>query len=129
MQFMRDFMTLSKKPGPGRHPLRKLDDDSPMVYVDTIEHLDDMLIQSGYKMRCPISQMQQICRDYLYVKALRNMMNHANDTGTQKQQDLTNYLSQYGYVLLEDTSAETLRRAILQGVENLRPIPKKERAH
>lgn len=35
----------------------------------------------------------------------------------------------YGYVLLEDTSAETLRRAILQGVENLRPIPKKERAH
>ena len=129
VQFMRDFMTLSKKPGPGRRPLRTLDDNSPMVYVDTIEHLKDMLVQSGYKLRCPISQMQQICRDYLYIKTLRNMMNHANDAGTQGQQDLTNYLSEYGYVLLEDTSAETLRQAVLQGIQNLRPIPKKERVH
>ena len=100
-----------------------------MVYVDTIEHLKDMLVQSGYKLRCPISQMQQICRDYLYIKTLRNMMNHANDAGTQGQQDLTNYLSEYGYVLLEDASAETLRQAVLQGIQNLRPIPKKERVH
>lgn len=57
------------------------------------------------------------------------MMNHANDSATQDQQELVDYLTEYGYVLLEDTSAETLRRAILQGVENLRPIPKKERAH
>lgn len=56
-------------------------------------------------------------------------MNHANDAGTQGQQDLTNYLSEYGYVLLEDTSAETLRQAVLQGIQNLRPIPKKERVH
>lgn len=129
VRFMRDFMTLSKKPGPGRHSLRTLDDNSPMVYVDTIEHLKDMLVQSGYKLRCPISQMQQICRDYLYIKTLRNMMNHANDAGTQGQQDLTNYLSEYGYVLLEDASAETLRQAVLQGIQNLRPIPKKERVH
>ena len=129
MQFMRDFMTLSKKPGPGRRPLRTLDDNSPMVYVDTIEHLEDMIVQSGYKLRCPISQMQQICRDYLYIKTLRNMMNHANDAGTQGQQDLTNYLSEYGYVLLENTSAETLRQVVLQGIQNLRPIPKKERVH
>ena len=126
---MRDFMTLSKKPGPGGRPLRTRDDNSPMVYVDTIEHLKDMLVRSGYKLRCPISQMQQICRDYLYIKTLRNMMNHANDAGTQGQQDLTNYLSEYGYVLLEDTSAETLRQAVLQGIQNLRPIPKKERVH
>lgn len=52
-------------------------------------------------------------------------MNHANDAGTQGQQDLTNYLSEYGYVLLEDTSAETLRQAVLQGIQNLRPIPKR----
>lgn len=126
---MRDFMTLSKKPGLDRRPLRGPNDNSPMVYVDTIEHLKDMLVQSDYKLRCPISQMQQICRDYLYIKTLRNMMNHANDAGTQGQQDLTNYLSEYGYVLLEDTSAETLRQAVLQGIQNLRPIPKKERVH
>lgn len=129
VRFMRDFMTLSKKPGLDRRPLRRRNDNSPMVYVDTIEHLKDMLVQSGYKLRCPISQMQQICRDYLYIKTLRNMMNHANDAGTQGQQDLTNYLSEYGYVLLEDTSAETLRQAVLQGIQNLRPIPKKERVH
>ena len=129
VQFMRDFMTLSKKPGPKRHPLRELNDNSPMVYVDTIENMENMLISSGYRLRCPVSQMQQICRDYLYIKTARNMMNHANDSATQDQQELVDYLTEYGYAALEDMSAETLYQAILQGVENLRPIPKKERAH
>lgn len=128
-QFMRDFMTLSKKPGPRRRPLRELNDHSPMVYVDTIENMEDMVAFSGYKLRCPISQMQRICRDYLYIKTVRNMMNHANDSATQDQQELIDYLSEYGYAAIEDISAETLRRSILQGIENLRLIPKKERRH
>lgn len=91
--------------------------------------MENMLISSGYRLRCPVSQMQQICRDYLYIKTARNMMNHANDSATQDQQELVDYLTEYGYAALEDMSAETLYQAILQGVENLRPIPKKERAH
>ena len=100
VQFMRDFMTLSKKPGPKRHPLRELNDNSPMVYVDTIENMENMLISSGYRLRCPVSQMQQICRDYLYIKTARNMMNHANDSATQDQQELVDYLTEYGRVKL-----------------------------
>lgn len=101
VQFMRDFMTLSKKPGPKRHPLRELNDNSPMVYVDTIENMENMLISSGYRLRCPVSQMQQICRDYLYIKTARNMMNHANDSATQDQQELVDYAQEGGGDLSE----------------------------
>ncbi len=139
-QFMRGFFTLSKKYRPRgmTEPPRAFNDNSPMVYVDTIRYLEGMhqLGQGsrygnffGYKLLCSVSQMQQVCRDYLYVKTVRNMMNHANDTATQDQKELSEYLAGHGYVPLESVSADGLRQAILRGVQHLKPREGKEQIH
>ena len=139
-QFVRGFLTLSKKYRPRgmTEPPRAPSDNSPMVYVDTIRHLEGMHRLGqwsrygnffGYQLLCPVSQMQQVCRDYLYVKTVRNMMNHANDAATQDQKELSEYLVSHGYVPLESVSAKDLRQVILRGVQDLKPREGKEQAH
>lgn len=95
-------------------------------YVRTLEHLEELLPGSGYEVVCPVEQLKTIARDYLYIKALRNLANHANDTGTQSQQALMSYLVQYGYQPLEEVSLGRMRQVILDGLDHLRTRRGKE---
>lgn len=95
-------------------------------YVRTLEHLEELLPGSGYEVVCPVEQLKTIARDYLYIKALRNLANHANDTGTQSQQALMSYLAQYGYQPLEEVSLGRMRQVLLDGLDHLRTRRGKE---
>lgn len=101
------------------------DTDSVNDYVLTLQNLDRLLPGSGYELKFPQDQVETIARDYLYIKALRNMTNHANDESTSDQKSLMSYLSQYGYKALEDVRAEDVKQAILTGLDHLRPRSKK----
>ena len=95
-------------------------------YVSTLQHLEELLPGSGYEVLCPMEQIETIARDYLYIKTLRNLANHANDTGTSQQQRLMDYLEPYGYPPLETITLEQMRQAILDGLDHLRTRRGKE---
>ena len=66
--------------------------------------------------------------DYLYIRAIRNMTNHANDQENDSQKQLMEYLNQDpAYKRLNELKAEDIRRTILTALEHLQPLPKKER--
>lgn len=120
--FNRGYLTL----------LLEMESDQPTVpsgrgdYVRTLQNLERLLPGSGYEVLCPMEQIKTIARDYLYIKALRNMTNHANDTGTSDQRRLMDYLAQYGYQPLESVTLERLHRVILDALDHLRTRRGKE---
>ena len=95
-------------------------------YITTLRHLEKLLPNSGSEVKCSLEQIETISRDYLYIKALRNMTNHANDSGTSEQERLMQYLEEYGYQPLEQVTVNDMRRVILQALDNLRTRRGKE---
>jgi len=96
------------------------------AYAITLDHLEKMLTESGYIVRCPISTIEAISRDYLYIKTLRNMTNHANSEETTDQELLMRYLSRYGYKPLAEVMTADLKQAIMQGLVRLRKLISEE---
>ncbi|MEG1683006.1 MAG: TM1812 family CRISPR-associated protein [Oscillospiraceae bacterium] len=96
--------------------------------VTTLEHLEELLPHSHFVAKCPVAQLKLIAMDYLYIRALRNMTNHANEQSTESQAELMTYLTQHGYLPLERVSADDLRNAILLGLEHLKVTSKKEKS-
>lgn len=95
-------------------------------YVSTLQNLEQLLPGSGYEVLCPVEQILTIARDYLYIKTLRNLANHANDTSTYSQKRLMAYLEQYGYPPLETITLEQMRQTILNALDHLRTRRGKE---
>lgn len=95
--------------------------------VETIRDLERLLPGSGYSSSYPIEKLQTICRDYLYVKMLRNLANHANDELIENQTYLKAYLLEFGYPDPECIGMEDLRRILLRCLSNLLPPQKKEK--
>lgn len=95
-------------------------------YVSTLQYLEQLLPGSGYEVLCPVEQIQTIARDYLFIKTLRNLANHANDTSTSSQRRLMAYLEQYGYPPLETITLNQMRQALLDGLDHLRTRHGKE---
>lgn len=97
--------------------------------VRSIRNLESLLTTNcGFTLHCPVAQMQDILRDYLYIKALRNMTNHAHHETSPGQQDVEEYLcGECGYKPLSQITLEDIRSAIYQGLEHMKPTPKKER--
>lgn len=96
--------------------------------VTTMEHFEELLPNSYFIPKCPVPQLRDIAMDYLYIRALRNMINHANERETESQTQLMDYLSGYGYKRLEEVTAEDIRRTLLNSLEHLRTQPRKEKA-
>ena len=88
-------------------------------YIRTLRDLPELLPGSGYEAACSFEQLAQISRDYLYIKALRNMANHANDKPTDDQDELMSYLMEYGYTHPAGASLSDIKDAILAALDNL----------
>lgn len=119
-QFTKDFLTLSK-----RAHIVDVHDNSVHSYVETLKNLDKVVKDSDYRVVCSLDQMRMICMDYLYIKMLRNMTNHANSEGTEEQEELLDYLESFGYAPINKISSEAMRQAILDGLDHLRTFTKK----
>ena len=88
-------------------------------YIRTLRDLPQLLPGSGYEAACSFEQLAQISRDYLYIKALRNMANHANDRPTDDQDELISYLAEYGYTHPAAASLSVIKEAILAALNHL----------
>lgn len=95
--------------------------------VATLEQLETLLPHSYFSTEYPIDQLRVIVMDYLYIRALRNMINHANDQETASQQQLMDYLNDQGYKRLHEVRAEDIRRTILRALDHLQPMSRKAR--
>lgn len=95
--------------------------------VVMLEGFEELLPHSYFVPHCPVSQLREIVMDYLYIRALRNMINHANERETASQKCLMEYLADYRYKRLEDVTAENVRQTILQSLQHLQPRPRKEK--
>lgn len=106
---------------------KEVSDEEPInYYIQTIEHLEGLLPGSGYKNKCSIEQLRAVLQDYLYIKALRNMTNHANHQGTSDQNDLMEHLVPYGYKPLEEVTLQDLKDILNTALRHLQPTGKKE---
>ena len=95
------------------------DTASPNFYVQTLRNLPQLLPGSGYAAVCSVEQLAQVSRDYLSIKALRNLANHASDRPTDDQEQLLDYLEEYGYARPENLSLSDIKAAILTALDNL----------
>ena len=89
------------------------------TYVRTLSNLTGLLPGSGYEAVCSLEELARISRDYLYIKALRNMANHASDRPTDNQDDLMDYLEENGYAHPSGASLSDIKEAILTALDHL----------
>lgn len=83
--------------------------------------LEKTKLKSGYLyVKCPVDQLHKIIMDYQYIRMLRNMINHAQEQGTQSQPEKMEYLAGFGYKPLDEVGAEDIRAALERGLENLK---------
>lgn len=109
--------------------LEQPDDSEPLhnPWAMTIHHLGVLLPVSGYTSSYPIPQLQAICRDYLYVKLLRNLANHANDEVNDDWLTLMDYLRRSGYPDPEAVTAHELKQVLSDALTHLIPPQTKEK--
>lgn len=87
--------------------------------VRTLEHLEDVLPQSYFQAGCSMMRLREILMDYLYIRMLRNMINHANDQITASQRQLMDYLADAGYKPIDQVRADDVRHALERGLKHL----------
>lgn len=92
------------------------------TYAETLENLEKWLPDSGYTIHCSLEQMRRIAKDYLYIKQLRNIANHANsDSNTDDSAELMDYLcgeADY-YQKPEKTNIKQISDVILKGIAHI----------
>jgi len=67
--------------------------------------------------------------DYLYIRLLRNMINHASAQAIPSQQELMDYLKDSGYKPIDQVRTDDVKRALERGLEHLRTQTGKEKKH
>ena len=87
--------------------------------VVTLEHMEELIAESDFVLGCSCGRMKKVAMDYIYVKRLRNMTNHANDESLGDGKELMEYLYEQGYPRLEDTTLRQISEAILGYVETI----------
>lgn len=66
-------------------------------------------------------EVKQVVADYLYLRTLRNMINHANEKSARKD-GLMNYLSKkYHYIDVDSARLPDVRKALEDALEHLNP--------
>ena len=98
-------------------------------FVVTLTYFEKLFDDSYFTTeKVSVARLKDILMDYLYIRAIRNMINHANDQETESQQQLLEYLNDFGYKRLGDLKPADIRKVILKALEHLQPQSKKERA-
>ncbi len=92
---------------------------SKVPYVKTIERLVDALKETPYRLNVPTEQMQHILRDYIYLKMVRNMINHANDHNAEGRRSQEAYLVKYGYPPIDKISVADIRKTLTTALQRL----------
>ena len=92
---------------------------APCPYAKTIECLSEALDGTPYGLNRSEYEMQEILRDYIYLKMVRNMINHANDQNIKERKSQEDYLNGYGYPPVDQISLGDIRRVLTTAVHRL----------
>lgn len=84
--------------------------------------LDADTLYTYFEPKCSILKLKEILMDYLYIRALRNMIHHANDSSTESQKRIEEYLFHESpqYKRLENVKLEDVKKALLTGLDHLK---------
>ena len=88
-------------------------------YGKSLECLGELLPLFGYASTIPIGDLQHILVDFLYVRTLRNMANHANDSSTADQKQQLDDLAAYQYPDPEKIGRHAVERILLNAIDRL----------
>ena len=88
--------------------------------VTTLEHLEELLPHSYFHVCCSVMRFRSFLMDYVYLRALRNMVNHANDERTESQAQVLRYLESQCYRPPESLTAQEVRVFLLHSLEKLK---------
>lgn len=94
--------------------------DAPCIYAKTIECLGEALENTPYTLNRSEYEMQQILRDYIYLKMVRNMINHANDQNVEDRKSQESYLQRYEYPPVDHISVADIRAVLTDAIQHLR---------
>ena len=92
---------------------------APCAYAKTIECLSEALNGTPYVLNRSEHEMQEILRDYIYLKMIRNMINHANDQNAENRKSQEDYLHGYGYPSVDQISLADIRRVLTTAIHRL----------
>ena len=88
-------------------------------YGKTISRLAELMPLCGYQSNCSIKQLQKVLNDYVYIRTIRNMTNHANDTNTSDQRALMNDLEKSGYTSPEKMGSREIGDRLLKALDQI----------
>lgn len=121
VQFTEDFLNLSAKiagASSKAHSHR---------HVETIKNLDTILEKTGYSIGVTVEEFREICRDYIYVKSIRNMTNHANEQKNALQKKMMEYLAAFKYKDPESLTTEDIRQVLINSMKRINPVTRKKK--
>lgn len=96
-----------------------LEGDYKNKTVLTLENMEKLLPNSDYCLQCSYPKMKRIAKDYVYVKQLRNMANHANEEALGEGGELLEYLYKDGYQNLRDTNVKQINKIIKECIKHI----------
>ncbi|MCD7757021.1 MAG: TM1812 family CRISPR-associated protein [Clostridiales bacterium] len=96
-------------------------------YLLTLENFEDALGDSAdFQCHCTTEELRAITMDFMYVHALRNMADHADDHAETTKRPLLEYLERqkgYGYTDPEKATVDEVKQVILNGLDHLKLQP------
>lgn len=100
-------------------------DKSENTYVNTIKNMEYLVENSNYELKCSVDTMKAVCTDYMYIKSIRNMTNHANDKTTQNEKLIEYFLeTKYDgvnyYPDLNEIQVEDIKNIVLHALDVLK---------
>ncbi len=108
---------------------KKTEDD----YTMTLHYFEDVLDEKGttpkgfalrFQSICSQKELYTITTDFMYILALRNMADHADDQTLANQQSMSKYLvDNEHYKKPEDTTVQDVKDAIIKALDNLERKP------
>ena len=96
-----------------------------VFYKSALQGYHEESVFSGYRIPngTNVKALSRVVLDYNYILMLRNMTNHASDKVGERKENRARQLNKYSdrYKLPDETTAEDVKQAILQGLENMKP--------
>lgn len=89
-------------------------------YISTFEHFEERLPDSCFTTTASAHTLRSIAMDYLYIRMLRNMINHANEETTESQNELNEYFIRNNYPSLDDISSAGIASVLRSALNHLR---------
>lgn len=95
------------------------EDSCKNSFFKTIEGLDMYIDSSPFTLFCSVETMQDLARDYIYIKNLRNMTNHANDESIVSS-EIHQYFEEYNYKTMEAITLKEIGDMLKESVDKIR---------